>query len=144
MAINRKTKARGPYTTRGSECNVTRLTPQTPFLQQLPRSKVGKNRRPLSLVNLQYHTKNSAIPHLRTPLRPLPVAFLTKHLVSFRAEIAVFTVVLLAKHYYYFRAKIDFFTIAFHAKHLVNIRPTIDFFTVTFVFKTLSSFSCRN
>ena len=74
----------------------TRLTPQTPFLQQFSRSKVGKNRKPLSLVKLQYRTKNSAIPHLRTPLRPLPVAFLTKHLVYFRAEIAVFTVVLVA------------------------------------------------
>lgn len=144
MAINKKTKARGLDTTRGSECKRNTTTPQTLFLQQLPRSKVVKNRKPLSLVKLQYRTKNSAIPHLRTPLRPLPVAFLTKHLVSFRAEIDVFTVVPLAKHYYYFRAKIDFFTIAFHAKHLVYFRPTIDFFAVTFVFKMLSSFSCRN
>ena len=53
--------------------NVTRLTPQTPFFHRLPRPKIGKNRKPPSLVKPQYRTKKNGLPHLHKPLRPPPI-----------------------------------------------------------------------
>lgn len=53
--------------------NVTRLTPQTPFFHRLPRPKIGKNRKPPSLVKPQYRTKKDGLPHLHKPLRSPPI-----------------------------------------------------------------------